>query len=586
MKKQTRDRLRGAGWTLVAAGTFGLCTTATAQTSTYPTPSAWTQGRSQEDQVVVADAQTRAAQSKVELAWLADPATFPYHLETRQIGTALEVRGYVPHLSIRDQALRIAREQSGMRVVDGLKLLPEGAVPLVSKPPEALHRDVTNALERALPHQTRGISVNIWTNGQVLLKGRVPSEQAKLAASRCLTRVGGCSCVVNQLVVAPEARPQDRSLFTKLYQMSTGKDQAPAGRPGTATVLSSEPIATSRNEGLVQAAHSEPVADGTKPTAAAGNNSLPTAAAEPRLFPVSTPASGGVAASESKPTKSPLGYFPTRWRRLGADTPPAAENAAVATVAAPRPANDPAPAVVPPAAVPPARPAVADTVKTCPALAPAASWKPTPANAVQPIPGKPESQRVVLEKPAPVSPVTPVREEPAALRPVVYTSQPQLAAPEPSSGFSSIARKDNSSRASPPAEWMANPAYENRLVQPTPATTTVKTPPLVVSKPEPARPSTGAYVSSGVIFLESPEAEVRPRPSLEQEFRQTRLRESIARACGKAPKDVEVTITSDSGLLVNVKAHSREEGDRLSTVIFQLPELNPYRVSLEIPLVP
>ncbi len=51
----------------------------------------------------------RLAEARVELAWLADPITFPYFLEARVEGATLTVRGFVPDQTVRMQAQRVAQ---------------------------------------------------------------------------------------------------------------------------------------------------------------------------------------------------------------------------------------------------------------------------------------------------------------------------------------------------------------------------------------------------------------------------------------------------------------------------------------------
>src|SRR5438552_14924338 len=70
----------------------------------------------------------RLTEVNVEIAWLADPVTFPYYLEAHATGTQIEVRGFVPNKAVRDHALRIAQVFSSMPVVDAMKEHPSLAV--------------------------------------------------------------------------------------------------------------------------------------------------------------------------------------------------------------------------------------------------------------------------------------------------------------------------------------------------------------------------------------------------------------------------------------------------------------------------
>src|SRR5438552_388836 len=57
----------------------------------------------------------------VELAWLADPSTFPCLLEAHMASTSLQVKGRVPNRAVHERALQIARLHCPMTVADGLR---------------------------------------------------------------------------------------------------------------------------------------------------------------------------------------------------------------------------------------------------------------------------------------------------------------------------------------------------------------------------------------------------------------------------------------------------------------------------------
>src|SRR5262245_48834072 len=103
-----RRALRRACWALAAAGSLGLAAPAAAQTTPAPgQPPAWATSR-------------RATEIEVELAWLADPVTCPCPLTAHVTGPTLEVRGSVPSMFARAQALKLARERSQLAVIDSL----------------------------------------------------------------------------------------------------------------------------------------------------------------------------------------------------------------------------------------------------------------------------------------------------------------------------------------------------------------------------------------------------------------------------------------------------------------------------------
>lgn len=61
-----------------------------------------------------------------------------------------------------------------------------------------------------------------------------------------------------------------------------------------------------------------------------------------------------------------------------------------------------------------------------------------------------------------------------------------------------------------------------------------------------------------------------------------RLRGRIEAVCGKLAKDMEVKPDSPTSLQVRFKVRTAEDGERLGMKIMQMPELAPYKVSLDV----
>ena len=61
-----------------------------------------------------------------------------------------------------------------------------------------------------------------------------------------------------------------------------------------------------------------------------------------------------------------------------------------------------------------------------------------------------------------------------------------------------------------------------------------------------------------------------------------RLKQRIEAVCGAAARDVQVTLRTATNLQIRFTARSDKEGEQLSTRIFQLSELGPYEVSMEV----
>jgi hypothetical protein len=104
-----------------------------------------------------------------------------------------------------------------------------------------------------------------------------------------------------------------------------------------------------------------------------------------------------------------------------------------------------------------------------------------------------------------------------------------------------------------------------------------------IQKPAPILRS-GPYVTSGMILFDSANEQLQnSNPALRA--LQARLQQQIASACGKSNSDIEVTAATETDLSVRIKAHSALEGEQLSNRIFQLPELAPCQVSLDVVIV-
>src|SRR5262245_20074005 len=69
------------------------------------------------------EAQLRLDEIRTELAWNADPLTFPYPLVAACDGSSLRVYGGVPS-NVATQALKTARENTCLNVLDMLTIRP------------------------------------------------------------------------------------------------------------------------------------------------------------------------------------------------------------------------------------------------------------------------------------------------------------------------------------------------------------------------------------------------------------------------------------------------------------------------------
>jgi hypothetical protein len=185
----------------------------------------------------------RRAEIDVELAWLADPITFPYFLEAHLEGAALTVTGYVPDKQVRDQALRLARLHTAYVVADGLKEHPSLLVRPGKTPPAQLQSAASAALREALPKHHAKLQVQCATDGMVTLSGPVSTIEEKLAASVALRRLYGCASVQNLIQtpgVVDTAPPATTPTVDKTKPPPMG---APANPPTKGVVTKNDPAA-------------------------------------------------------------------------------------------------------------------------------------------------------------------------------------------------------------------------------------------------------------------------------------------------------------------------------------------------------
>ena len=141
----------------------------------------------------------RSTEIAIQLAWLADPVTFPYSLAAHVQQDSVAVHGFVPSDSVRRQAIRIAQKQTRTKVVDVLKVDRGVQIERVSKSRRELMQSAAAVLRKSFPDAHRAFYLNSTSDGRLYIRGTVPSSDAKLLVSESLRNLPGCACVVNQL---------------------------------------------------------------------------------------------------------------------------------------------------------------------------------------------------------------------------------------------------------------------------------------------------------------------------------------------------------------------------------------------------
>src|SRR5262249_25499238 len=127
--------------------------------------------------------------------------TFPWPLTARITGPVVRVEGDVPSQAVRQQALRVAGQQTNLAVIDGTKVNARLAAPAAGPSGDLLQRSVAAHPQKFFGEHARGTLVTAAGNGQVTLTGSIASNEEKLTVSQSLRAVKGCTSVVNQLQV-------------------------------------------------------------------------------------------------------------------------------------------------------------------------------------------------------------------------------------------------------------------------------------------------------------------------------------------------------------------------------------------------
>lgn len=321
-----------AGWALLAAGTVGLAVTAAVQVSSSSAPAAPAKSAATPAPV---DGAARLTEIRVELAWLADPTTFPYEVAAHVDGSRLEVGGIVPNDALRQRALQVAKAQCSLQVVDKLILLPSAAVESVHDKNDNLCRTASLALTKTFNRFPGNFQVDADPHGVVTVAGEVPTCEDKLTVSRRLAQLTGCTSVVNHLTVARVVRD--------------GKPFTPISADGK-VVLPGEP------KDLLRTQPAEAVAvkptPSPKPTlAVATKPTTPPVAAKPTTTAVTTP----VATRPTPlPVTTPVATRPTTSTATAVVVTPTTSPATAPVATTPAP-TAPKPTTVAAAPVPPAK---------------------------------------------------------------------------------------------------------------------------------------------------------------------------------------------------------------------------------------
>lgn len=181
----------------------------------------------------------RLREIQVELAWLADPATYPHALIARVVGSEIYVLGTVNDTRAKSRAIQLAGIQTGMQVVDHVQFVPAVRTNSSTKSTYQLQRDAQRLIKDYSPILASRVQVQAWPQGHVTIRGWVATYEEKLQVSRCLRGLPGCIGVVNQMQVTSESAPMGGVVGVIAMQQTV--DKAPGTVIQTAAI--SRPIA-------------------------------------------------------------------------------------------------------------------------------------------------------------------------------------------------------------------------------------------------------------------------------------------------------------------------------------------------------
>jgi hypothetical protein len=146
---------------------------------------------------------------QIECAWLADPLTFPYSLQTTLQNGDLFLHGTVPSEAVRDRAIDIVRSLVSARIVNLITLDPTTARRSQPRQPEKLRQMLADRLTEVFPGLVRNIDIECDAAGRVLVNGTVASWADKRTVHQVLRDTPGCTSLVNRLVVGPVNTPSE-----------------------------------------------------------------------------------------------------------------------------------------------------------------------------------------------------------------------------------------------------------------------------------------------------------------------------------------------------------------------------------------
>jgi hypothetical protein len=496
----------------------------------------------------------RLAEMKVELALLSDIATFPYDCHAYANGNTLELRGNVPNETIRQRAMDLARRNTFLRGIDGLKIQPNLSVRSPLRPSRQLQQEAAELLSKVLGEPAKQMTLDARPNGVLVVTGTIDSVESKLEISRLFRRLPGCTAVLNELTVEPILHDGQRLVRVTRNGLLLAPPSALALDLGPSSSANSQltflpPLTPAVSNSATQEGGSH------LPRILTKQPSLPTKPAPEKI---------GDGWEAFAPSKLPVkwGHPAEGWEAQAKDletvhkqrrstTPPLAYQQQTPTPA--QPLAKPADFVWQAQPVPPQ-----DQMPT-------------------PVEGAGKSGRAGARSHPNFAEMRPTPEEPVMTwrRPGGNEESEPKAAPVAMEPQASAHREKEL------------PAETRSTVAASPAVSPLHSPRrwpsayVTGSPPSPGRPGT-------IVFEEEPSpsksvpAVIATTPPLAP----AELQRRIKSLCGRQARDVVITLNHDGSALVRVKVANHSIEEQLSRKILALPEMNSSRVRLLMEIEP
>ena len=182
--------------------------------------------------------------ASIEVAWLQDTATYPFHLraESKPGEETITLTGYVPSEKLREKAVFVARMTVGnLNIVDQLTVQPQMVLPGDVPVDQQQTQLVQEYIEKAVPGISKMLQITVDAAGVTTVCGRVDEFADRLKIIRSLQGIPGCTAIRYDLRVCV---PAVSSPAAQVQPPAQSVTQASVNVPVPVVTLPTPPTAT------------------------------------------------------------------------------------------------------------------------------------------------------------------------------------------------------------------------------------------------------------------------------------------------------------------------------------------------------